>query len=363
MKKLNDPLSVMRVLRSIILKYRIMVIMLIVTLIPIYSYNNYEKVRKEELFDKLNVNFKEIKAIEYGTANYDPMELVENIPCGEVVSYTESVDTKSIGKKDIEFVVKKDDVYKVVKVEAEVVDTRKPDIEINEDKIEIEVGNSYNAQDNVSSVVDQVDGKLKYVDKTESEDISYYTVTTDLNTEVAGSYEVNVKAVDVNGNVSEKKFTVDVVKKEEPVVEESTELSNNPVEVVNNNVQATVDTTSVVSAAQSFLGYGYTYGGARPETGFDCSGFVYYIYGLFGKNVGRSTAELIYNGAGVSKDSMQPGDIILWDTSFGNTPTHAALYVGDGMMIHAANSRDGVIISSVSSWEMYAGRIVSVRRV
>ena len=361
--KLNDPLSVMRVLRSILFKYRVIAIMLIVALIPIYAYNNYEKVRKEELFDKLDVSFKEIKAIEYGTADYDPMDLVENIPCGEIVSYTESVDTKSMGKKELEYVVKKDDVYKVVKVEAEVVDTKKPDIEIDKDKIEIELGNNYNAKDNISSVVDQVDGELEYVDKDKDDNISYYTVTTDLNTDVAGSYEVNVKAVDVNGNVSEKKFTVDVVKKEEPVVEETTEVENSSVEVVNNNAQATVDTSSVVSAAQSFLGYRYTYGGASPDVGFDCSGFVYYIYSLFGKNVGRSTAQLIYNGTGVSKDSMQPGDIILWDTSFGNTPTHAALYIGNGMMIHAANSRDGVRLDSVSSWETYAGRIVSVRRV
>lgn len=97
--------------------------------------------------------------------------------------------------------------------------------------------------------------------------------------------------------------------------------------------------------------------------GFDCSGFVHYVYSLFGKNVGRTTADMVSVGTGVSKDNMQPGDIILWDTSFGNTPSHAALYIGNGMMIHAANSRDGVTNSSVSSWEMYAGRIVSVRRV
>lgn len=361
MKKMNDPLSVLRVLRSIIFKYRIVVILFFVTLIPIVSYNNYEKLRKEELFRELDVNFKEIKAIEYGTADYDPMDLVEDIPCGEVVSYTETVDTKSMGKKELEFVVKKDDVYKVVKVEAEVVDTKKPDIEVKEDKIEIEVGNDYNAKDNITSVIDQVDGDIEYVDDDKKEEISYYTVTTDLNTDVAGSYEVNVKAVDVNGNVSEKKFTVDVVKKEEPVVQPA--VQHNSSYPVDNNARATVDTSSVVSAAQSFLGYRYTPGGASPATGFDCSGFVYYIYGLFGKHVERTTTGLLYNGVGVSKENMQPGDIILWDTSFGNTPTHAAIYVGGGNMIHAANSRDGVRLDNVASWERYGGRIVSVRRV
>lgn len=360
MKKLNDPLSIVRVLRSIFLRYRIIVILFFITLIPIALYNNCEKERKQKLFNELNVNFKEIKAIEYGTADYDPMNLVENVSGGgEIVSYTESIDTKSMGKKDLTFVVKKDDVYKVVMVEAEVVDTRKPDIEITEEKISIEQGNSFNATDNITSVVDQVDGKLKYLEDDKEDNISYYTVTTDLNTDVVGSYEVKVKAVDVNGNISEKKFTVDVVEKEEPIIENVVEKHTS----YNNNAQATVDTSSVVLAAQSFLGYNYTPGGASPETGFDCSGFVYYIYGLFGKRLERTTTGMMSNGTEVSKENMQPGDIILWDTSFGNVPSHAALYIGNGMMIHAANSNDGVITSSVSSWERYAGRIVSVRRI
>ncbi|MEE3342461.1 MAG: C40 family peptidase [Bacilli bacterium] len=360
MKNLNDPLSILRVFRSMFFRYRVIVIFFIVTLILFAVYDNSEKIRKQELFENLDVSFKEIRAIEYGTANYDPIDLVEDISGdGEIVSYTESIDTKSMGKKDLTFVVKKDDVYKVVMVEAEVVDTKKPDIEISEEKISVEQGNEFNAKDNIASVVDQVDGNLEYLEDDKEDDIAYYTVTTDLNTDVVGSYEVKVKAVDVNGNVSEKKFTVDVVEKEEPIAEEVTYEQPN----YNNNAQATVDTSSVVSAAQSFLGYRYTSGGASPATGFDCSGFVYYIYGLFGKRLERTTTGLMYNGVGVSKDSMQPGDIILWDTSFGNNPTHAAIYIGGGMMIHAANSNDGVRLDNVSGWERYAGRIVSVRRV
>ena len=129
MKNLNDPLSILRVLRSIFFKYRVLVVLFVVTLTLFGVYDNYERIRKQELFDNLDVSFKEIRAIEYGTADYDPISLVDNISGGgEIVSYTESVDTKSMGKKDLTFVVKKDDVYKVVMVEAEVVDTKKPDI-------------------------------------------------------------------------------------------------------------------------------------------------------------------------------------------------------------------------------------------
>ena len=120
---------------------------------------------------------------------------------------------------------------------------------------------------------------------------------------------------------------------------------------------------SASSAAYSYIGYRYTPGGASPETGFDCSGFVYYIYGLFGKTVGRSTGDIVYSGTGVSRENMTAGDIIVWSTYSNNAPTHAALYVGNGMMIHAANSNDGVILSSVSDWESWGAHIVAIRRV
>lgn len=361
MKKLNDPLSVMRVIKKNISKYKIAATLLFIILsTAIISYNIFDTNHRKEVFDKLDVTFNEIKAIEYGTANYDPMELVEDVPYGKIVNYTETVDTSSIGKQKLMFIVEDESVTKVVNVEVEIVDTEKPDIEIKEEKIEVEEGNKYNAVDNIKSVIDKADGEIEYVEDEKEETIkdkkSYYTITTDLNTEVAGDYDVKVKAVDQSGNVSEKTYTITVASKPEPVqiVE--------PTQPINNNAKASVDTSSVVSAAYSLVGYNYTPGGASPATGFDCSGFVYYIYSLFGKNVGRSTGDQLYVGSAVSRDNMQPGDIILWSDS-GSYPTHATLYVGNGNIIHAANSRDGVIISSVSSWETYAGHIVSIRRV
>lgn len=358
MKKLNDPLSILRVIKKNISKYKIAATLLFIILsIAIITYNVCEINHREAVFKKLDVKFTEVKAIEYGTANYNPMDLVENVPYGKIINYTESVDTNSMGKQTLMFVVEDEDVTKVINVEVEIVDTEKPNIEIKEDKIEIEQGNEYNAMDNIKSVVDKVDGDLEY-QKEESEDKnSYYTVTTDLNTEVAGDYSVKVKAIDKSGNVSEKTYTINVVAKPEPV---PTPIINN--NNINNNATATVDTSSVVSAAYSYVGYNYTPGGASPSTGFDCSGFVQYIYSLFGKNVGRTTSDQANVGAGISRDSMQPGDIIVWSDN-GYSPTHSTLYVGNGLIVHAANSNDGVITSSVESWERYAGSIVAIRRV
>lgn len=358
MKKLNDPLSIVRVINNKILKYKFLIIILVIIIFgATTAYNVYMSNHHKKIFNKLNITFKEVKAIEYGTSNYDPIDLVEEVSNGKIVDYTKDIDTTSIGTQELTFVVKEEDVYKVVNVEVEVVDTKSPDIMIESDNISIEKGNDYDTMNNIVSVIDKVDGDLEYKND-DTKDIAHYTVTTNLDTNVTGNYTVNIKAVDKNGNESEKEFYINVVEKPKP--QDNQQLLN----IQNsNNISASVDTSSIVSMAKSYLGYKYTPGGASPDVGFDCSGFVYYIYGQFGKNVGRSTKDLIYSGTGISKESMEPGDIIVWSSSLNNTPTHASLYIGNGNMIHAANSNDGVIISTIEHWEKYAGHIVSIRRV
>lgn len=355
MKKINDPLSVKRVKGLKINKSAIAsILLLVMSPMMVLGYKIYDEYHKKDVYNKLDISFATVEAIEYGTANYDPMDLVEDVPYGTIIDYTESVDTSVVGKQEVTFEVEKDDIVKEITVEVLVVDTEKPNITIDKEEISIYQGSSYDTNENITSVVDQVDGELQYL-SSDDDKSAYYTITTDLNTEVVGDYSVNVKAVDLSGNMTEKSYKVSVVEEPKPVYTYSSYA-------INNNVSSSVDTSSVVSAAYSFLGYRYTYGGASPATGFDCSGFVYYLYGLFGKTVGRSTSDLVYSGTGISRDAMQPGDIIVWSDA-GGYPTHAALYVGGDSMIHAANSNDGVILSSVSSWERYAGTIVSIRRV
>ncbi len=355
MKKLIDPLSVKRVIKKNISKYKYAAILLfLVASIATVTYNVCEIQHRQEVFDKLDVTFTEVKAIEYGTPDYDPIALVEDVPYGKIVNYTNYVDTNSIGTQTLMFVVEDENVAKVINVEVEVVDTEKPEINTSEETISIEEGNEYNIKDNIKSVIDKVDGELEFVEAETEEQKAYYTISTDLDTNAVGNYTVSIKAVDNSGNVNEKSYNINVVEKPKPVV---VYYSNN----MNNNAVPTVDTSSVVSAAYSFVGYYYTPGGASPSTGFDCSGFVQYIYSLFGKDVGRTTSAQANVGYGISRENMQPGDIIVWSDN-GYYPTHSTLYIGDGLMIHAANSNDGVIISSVDAWDTYAGDIVAIRR-
>lgn len=116
----------------------------------------------------------------------------------------------------------------------------------------------------------------------------------------------------------------------------------------------------VASYALQFEGYSYVYGGASPSTGFDCSGMVYYIYKQFGYNVGRTSTCQYENGyPHVSRSNLQPGDIIIFTRTYtADFPaTHSGIYIGNGQFIHAANSRSGVVITSLDN-DYYASRFL-----
>lgn len=120
----------------------------------------------------------------------------------------------------------------------------------------------------------------------------------------------------------------------------------------------------VAAYAQQFKGYRYVYGGASPS-GFDCSGMVYYIYRQFGYNVGRTSTAQYNNGySHVSRGNLKVGDIVLFERTYtASTPaTHSGIYIGNGNFIHAANSRLGVIVSSLDN-DYYASRFLCGVRI
>ena len=112
--------------------------------------------------------------------------------------------------------------------------------------------------------------------------------------------------------------------------------------------------------ALQYLGYRYCWGGADPATGFDCSGFVYYVYSRFGYTLNRVAADQAKNGTPVSENELQPGDILCF-YSTGTTIGHSGIYIGDGKFIHSATSKTGVIITELSG--NYAKRGYEARRI
>lgn len=103
----------------------------------------------------------------------------------------------------------------------------------------------------------------------------------------------------------------------------------------------------VVSLAKQFQGTKYVWGGSSPSTGFDCSGYVKYVYNKMGVNLPHNSISM-HNHAGtaVSKSNLKPGDLVFFITNKVST-SHVGIYVGDNKFISATNR--GVTVASLSS--------------
>ena len=112
----------------------------------------------------------------------------------------------------------------------------------------------------------------------------------------------------------------------------------------------------VVGIAMQYLGVPYTWGGASPSTGFDCSGFTMYVYAQIGVSLPHYTGDQWQMGTAVSRDQLQPGDLVFFD-GLG----HEGLYIGNNQFIHAPHTGDVVKISSISGW--YADTYIGARRL
>ncbi|KAB3521072.1 hypothetical protein GC425_06200 [Corynebacterium sp. zg254] len=88
----------------------------------------------------------------------------------------------------------------------------------------------------------------------------------------------------------------------------------------------------VVGAALSKLGSPYSWGAAGPDA-FDCSGLMYWSYQQQGKTIPRTSQAQLNGGQSVSRDSIQPGDIVAYYPG----ATHVGMYIGDGKIVHASD--------------------------
>lgn len=101
----------------------------------------------------------------------------------------------------------------------------------------------------------------------------------------------------------------------------------------------------IADFAKSLVGKPYRYGSTGPNS-FDCSGFVVYVYKNFGINLPRTSQAQAYVGERVSRNNLQPGDLVFSNTY--SSLSHVGIYIGNGKFVHAANSDTGVAISSLN---------------
>ena len=111
---------------------------------------------------------------------------------------------------------------------------------------------------------------------------------------------------------------------------------------------------AIYKEAQKYVGTSYVWGGSTPETGFDCSGYVCWVYNQNGYNVGRTTANGLWNKSQhISEAEAKPGDLVFFEGTY-DTPgkSHVGIYLGNGMMVSAGAPIKYADIHS-SYWQKY----------
>ena len=118
----------------------------------------------------------------------------------------------------------------------------------------------------------------------------------------------------------------------------------------------------LVLNAMAFLGINYKYGGASPETGFDCSGLVNYVFGqAAGLVLPREAQEISRVGEKITRDELQPGDLVFFNT-LRRPFSHVGIYVGGHRFIHAP-SRGGQVEIVDMSGHYWQRRYNGARRI
>ncbi len=123
------------------------------------------------------------------------------------------------------------------------------------------------------------------------------------------------------------------------------------------------DRKQLLKDAKYYKGGKYVWGGTTPQ-GFDCSGYVQYLYKKHKVNLPRTAWAQSKRGQSIDKNNLKKGDLLffLTDKKRGIPVTHVGIYLGNGKFIHAASKKKGIIISPIYSG-YYAGKFVFAKRV
>lgn len=126
--------------------------------------------------------------------------------------------------------------------------------------------------------------------------------------------------------------------------------------------RATATAQDAIDSAMDLLGIRYRRGGSSPEAGFDCSGFVSHVFreGL-GLILPRSSREMSKSGEAVSREELQPGDLVFFNT-MRHTFSHVGIYLGDNQFVHAPRSGSHVRVEDLRN-RYWMKRFNGARRI
>jgi cell wall-associated NlpC family hydrolase len=117
---------------------------------------------------------------------------------------------------------------------------------------------------------------------------------------------------------------------------------------------------AIIATAKKYIGVPYLWAGSTPK-GFDCSGFVQYVFKAHDISLNRTCATQYQHGTFVSKNNLKPGDLVFFQNTYKAGISHVGIYIGDGKFIHASSSK-GVVISNLSS-SYYVSHYYGARRI
>ena len=187
----------------------------------------------------------------------------------------------------------------------------------------------------VGSTTDQIEEQVKQAEQVEQAKVAAQQKTkNDLAIATPASQQVALS----RGNISNA--TRSVAKVEQ--VQKTSQPQNT----------SSASSNEVIAYAKTFLGTPYQWAANGPNT-FDCSGFTKYVYAHFGISMGRTTYVQITQGQYVSRDNLQPGDLVFFGTG---TPHHVGIYVGNNSYIHAPQTGDVVKISQLTRSDYMSAR-------
>lgn len=221
----------------------------------------------------------------------------------------------------------------------------------------IDVSSSANIREKASTDSSIINTLLRNTEVTiVAEEGDFYKITyQDITGYISKSLisEKPVTEVTSRGNLGERQTTTQPEETAESKIEESSQ------EVTTTNSSKGND---IAAYAKKYVGYDYVSGGTTPSTGFDCSGFVYYVVNACGYSISRSCQVQANSGVAVSRENLSDGDLVFFCNGANGSIGHVGIYIGDGQIVHAANSRSGVTTDTINSG-YYDKYYYSARRI
>lgn len=220
--------------------------------------------------------------------------------------------------------------------EVKIADKAGPVITLKSDNVDVKYGTSFDPKSNLASAIDNLDGDV--TGKVE--------ITGTVNTNKAGAYRVYYRVTDNAGNRSEASAKINV--SAAPVVKIRNNRGNRGTGYNFGGLGGGAAQGGIIGTARSRLGCAYRMGASGP-TVFDCSGFTSWVYSKNGKSLPRTAAGQYSGTSRVSKSGLTAGDLVFFAGTYKSGISHVGIYIGGGQFIHAANSKTGVVVSSLNS--------------